>query len=69
VSSSVQEKMRIACKFLVVKPKGKDSCEDGRIILKCILRKRRWNVDWILVAQDRDQRWAFLNTVVDIVVP
>jgi hypothetical protein len=35
----VQEKMRIACKFLVVKPKEEDRCEDGRIILKCILRK------------------------------
>jgi hypothetical protein len=45
--------MRIACKFLVVKPKGKDSCEDGRIILKCILKIDWKYVGWIYLAEDR----------------
>jgi hypothetical protein len=35
---------------------------NGRIILKRILKK--WDntrVDWIDLAQDRDQRWAVVN--------
>jgi hypothetical protein len=36
---------------------------DGRIILKCILKKWDGGMDWIELAQDRD-RWRALVTAV-----
>ena len=35
----------------------------GRTILRWIFRKRDEDEDWIDLAQDRDRRWAIVNTV------
>jgi hypothetical protein len=37
---------------------------DGRIILRWIFRK--WDVDWIGLAQDMDRWWEFVNAVMNI---
>jgi len=42
---------------------------DGRIVLKLILEIRCEGVDWIHLAQDRDQWRALVNTVVELRVP
>jgi hypothetical protein len=53
-------------KVLVGKPEGKrplgksSSCEDG---IRMDLRRLDGGVDWIQLSQDRDQRWAVVNTV------
>jgi hypothetical protein len=48
------------------RPVGRQSCR-GRIILKWILG---WGVmDWIDLAQDRDQWRALVNTVMNLHVP
>jgi hypothetical protein len=40
---------------------------DGRIILKCIVRKLDvGGVDWIELAQDRDRWRALVNAVMDL---
>jgi len=40
---------------------------DGRIILRCIFRK--WDVDWIELAQDRDRWRELVSTVMNLRVP
>jgi hypothetical protein len=58
----------------VGKPEGKRSlgrpirrCEDN---IKTDLREIGWSgMDWIRLAQDRDQWWALLNTVMYLQVP
>jgi hypothetical protein len=42
---------------------------DGRIILKCILNIRWADVDWIYLAQNRDEFRILVNTVVNLHVP
>jgi hypothetical protein len=43
---------------------------EGKIILKWILGKYGGGaVDWIHLAQDTDQWWALLNTVMKLRVP
>jgi hypothetical protein len=54
--------------------KERDHQEDrdveGLIILKCILRVIRWGgMDWIDLAQNRDEWRALVNTVMNIGAP
>jgi hypothetical protein len=44
-----------------------DTIVDGRIILRRIFRK--WDVDWIELAQDREMLRALVNAVVNLRVP
>jgi hypothetical protein len=60
--------------ILVEKPEGKNHPEDisvdGRIILKRMFGKQGGKfLDWIHLAQDRDQWWAVVNTVMNLRVP
>ena len=41
----------------------------GRIILKWIFKKMGWGVDWIDLAQDRDEWRAVLNKAMNLVFP
>jgi hypothetical protein len=49
--------------------KGRDHSEDlgvdGRIILKCIVGKWSWGIDWIHLPKDRDRWRAFVKTVIN----
>jgi hypothetical protein len=52
--------------------KGRDYLEDVDIDRRIILEKildRGCEVDWIHLAQERDQRWVLVNTVMKIWVP
>jgi len=64
------EELRNAYKNLV-SLKGRDHFGyiglDGRIILKCILKCK--SVTWVQLAQNRDQWWAVIYTVIDLGVP
>jgi hypothetical protein len=55
--------------IIVIIIKGRDHSEDigiyRRIILECILEK--WG--WIRIGQDRDQRHALVNTVMNLHMP
>jgi hypothetical protein len=49
-----------------------DPGEDGRIILKWIIKKWDWGeggMDWIDLAQDRGRWWALVNAVMNLQVP
>jgi hypothetical protein len=65
---------RNACRILVGKSEGKnlsgDRDIDGWIILKWIFREIEWSgMDWIALAQDRDQWRALVDTVMSRRVP
>jgi hypothetical protein len=68
------EDMRNAYSILVGKPEGKISlgrtwgrCEDN---LRMDLREAGWKVvDWIHLAEDRDQWRTLVNTVMNLRVP
>jgi hypothetical protein len=65
---------RNACMILVVKPQGKRPLRRPRLRwednIKMDLREIRWSaMDWIDLAQDRDQWRALVNTVMNFRVP
>jgi hypothetical protein len=65
---------RNACRIFVGKPEGKRPLERPRCRwvnnIKMNLREIRWNgMDWIDLAQDRDQWRALVNTVMNLRVP
>jgi hypothetical protein len=62
---------RNAYMLLVGRPEGKRPLRRPRrrgfIIWKCILRERGWGgMDWIDLAQNRDQWRALVNTVMNL---
>jgi hypothetical protein len=65
---------RNTCRILVGKPEGKRSLRRPKHRwvdnMKTVLREIEWGVmDWIDVAQDRDQWRALVNTVMNLRVP
>jgi hypothetical protein len=63
--------MKNAYNCLIRKPDGTDHLDhqDGTIILEGILGKQWEGVDWIHLAQDRDQWWAVVNVVINLHIP
>jgi hypothetical protein len=50
--------------------RGKRGCKDGKHNIKMDLREIGWNgVDWMDMAQDRDQWRALVDTVLNLRVP
>jgi hypothetical protein len=50
------------------RPLGTSVCREDNIIMD--LREIRWKgVDWIHLAQDRNQCWAVVNTLVNLLLP
>jgi hypothetical protein len=63
-----------AYRILVGKQEGKRRLGrpnvGGRIILRWMSEEIGWGgMDWIDLAQDRDQWWALLNTIINLRVP
>jgi hypothetical protein len=59
--------------ILVGKPEGKKPLgrptrrwEDN---IKMVLREMEWGLDWIHLAQDRDQWWGLVNTGLNLRFP
>jgi hypothetical protein len=47
----------------------RDPGVDGRTILKWIFKKWDGGMDWIELAQDRDRWLAFVNALMNLLVP
>ena len=43
-----------------------DQAVDGRIILKCVFKKLGGDMDWVDLAQGRDNLRAVVNTVMNL---
>jgi hypothetical protein len=71
---STKREKRIACRILVGKPEGKGPLGRRRRRwvdnIKMDLREVGWGgMDWIDLAQDRDQWRALVNTVMNFLIP
>jgi hypothetical protein len=53
----------------LVEDHSKNPGIDGRIILKCIFRKRVGSIDWIDLPQYRDRWRALVNKVMNLGAP
>jgi len=53
----------------LIEDNSKNPGVDGRIILKCIFRKRVGSIDWIDLPQYRDRWRALLNKIMNLRVP
>jgi hypothetical protein len=65
------EDKKYLCRFLAGKPKGKRQLGRPRHrledFIKIDLTEIGWGcMDWINLAQDRDQWWALVNTVMNL---
>jgi hypothetical protein len=68
VLTAVVMKSTIFCDITSCGPKGLDV--GGRIILEWMLERWDWGgMDWIDLAQDRDQWRALVNTVMNLGAP
>ena len=47
----------------------KDPDIDGRTILRWIVKKKGWGIDWIGLVQDRDRWRAVVNAIMNFRVP
>jgi hypothetical protein len=67
---STNGEKRNASRILVGKPEGKRHYEDLNVGGRMDLREIGWGgMDWIDVAQDRDQWRVLVNTVMNLRVP
>ena len=64
---------RVACRVGYGNVRERDHLEDvgidGMLIVKCFLRNRRGDLEWIGVAHDRDRWCALVNAEMNIQVP
>jgi hypothetical protein len=71
---STYREMRNAYIILVGKPEGKRPLVRSRhkweVNIKMDIKETRWEgVDWMHLAQDRDQWWALVNMLMNLWVP
>jgi hypothetical protein len=61
--------MKNAYKIMVGKPEGKRPRHRREDSIRMDLREIEWEgIEWIHLAQDRDQKWGLMNTVTNLPV-